>query len=74
VAAIGLAIAQQWLWAAGLFLGGYALQLVGHAIEGNQSGEEMLFRRLIGRQFSPQRHEGTKTDRDTETHSRGEQT
>jgi hypothetical protein len=49
VAAIPLAIARQWLWAAGLFVGGYALQFIGHLIEGNQSGEEMLFRRLTGR-------------------------
>lgn len=52
VAAIPVAILQHWLWAAGLFVGGYALQFIGHLIEGNQSGEEMLFRRLFGRQSS----------------------
>ena len=47
-APIALAM-HQWWWAIGLFVGGYALQFIGHAIEGNRSGEEMLLRRLIGR-------------------------
>ena len=53
VAAIPLAILQHWWWAAGLFVGGYALQFIGHAIEGNESGEEMLFRRISGRPRRP---------------------
>ena len=40
-------VLEQWLWAAGLFVGGYIVQFVGHGIEGNQSGEEMLVRRLL---------------------------
>ena len=28
------------------FVGGYAVQFAGHAIEGNRSGEEMLLRRI----------------------------
>jgi len=32
-----------------MFAAGYALQFVGHLIEGNRSGEEMLLRRLFGR-------------------------
>ena len=31
------------------FVGGYALQLLGHLVEGNRSGEEVLLRRLTGR-------------------------
>lgn len=38
-----------WLLATSLFVAGYALQFVGHAIEGNRSGEEMLLRRLLSR-------------------------
>ena len=41
---------QQWLMALVLFIAGYALQFIGHLIEGNRSGEEMLFRRLLGKQ------------------------
>ena len=35
--------------AAALFVGGYAVQFLGHFIEGNRSGEEMLIRRLFGK-------------------------
>ena len=49
IAAPILAVLGEWLWAAGLFVGGYLLQFLGHFIEGNCSGEEMLLRRLLGR-------------------------
>ncbi len=47
--AIPLAVMDRWIWAGVLFIGGYALQLIGHAIEGNRSGEELLLRRLFRR-------------------------
>jgi hypothetical protein len=38
---------QKW-WPAGcFFVGGYALQFIGHLIEGNRSGEGILLRRLL---------------------------
>jgi len=49
VSAIPLAAFQRWVWAAVFLLAGYALQFVGHVIEGNRSGEEELFRRMLGR-------------------------
>ncbi len=49
VAAPILLVMQLWFWAAAAFVGGYALQFIGHAIEGNRSGEEMLLRRLLGK-------------------------
>lgn len=49
VAAPVLLIVRQWWLALALFVGGYALQFIGHAIEGNRSGEEMLLRRLLGK-------------------------
>lgn len=30
-----------------MFIGGYAIQFIGHYIEGNRSGEEKLIRRLM---------------------------
>ena len=42
-------VLRQWLLALVLFVAGYALQLIGHLIEGNRSGEEMLLRRLLGK-------------------------
>jgi len=53
IAAPVLLIMQMWWPAAGAFVGGYALQFIGHAIEGNQSGEEILLRRLLGRTSEP---------------------
>jgi hypothetical protein len=44
-----LLILQEWTLAGMMFLAGYALQFIGHLIEGNRSGEEMLLRRLLGR-------------------------
>ena len=49
VAAPVLLALRQWWPAAGLFVGGYLVQFLGHAIEGNRSGEEMLLRRLLGK-------------------------
>ena len=47
--AVPLAVTHHWAVAASLFVAGYALQLLGHILEGNRSGEELLLRRLAGR-------------------------
>jgi len=39
----------RWEMAAAFFVAGYALQFMGHLVEGNRSGEEMLLRRLFAR-------------------------
>jgi len=49
VAAPALLILRQWWAALALFVGGYVLQFVGHLVEGNDSGEAMLLRRILGR-------------------------
>ena len=52
-------ILGQWLWAVTLFVGGYVLQFLGHFIEGNRSGEEMLLRKLLGmRDNNPNNDDG----------------
>ena len=33
---------EPWWWAVASFVGGYALQFLGHAIEGNDAGEVVL--------------------------------
>lgn len=38
-------------WALGAFLGGYVLQFVGHAIEGNDAGEMILVKKALGLPF-----------------------
>ena len=42
-------VLHEWLIATALFVGGYALQFIGHLIQGDQSGEEMLVRKLLSR-------------------------
>lgn len=49
LAAPVLLLLRQWLPAAVLFVVGYLLQFLGHVVEGNRSGEEMLVRRLLGK-------------------------
>lgn len=49
VAAPVLAMGRQWWLAGSMFVGGYCLQFIGHLVEGNKSGEEMLIRKLIRR-------------------------
>lgn len=38
----------EWVWFTGLFVGGYALQFIGHAIEGNDAGELILVKKALG--------------------------
>lgn len=42
---------QQYSWALGAFVVGYALQFIGHAIEGNDAGETILVKRALGLPF-----------------------
>lgn len=49
VAAPAAAVMKYWVLAGGFFLSGYALQFLGHLIEGNRSGEEELLRKLLRR-------------------------
>jgi hypothetical protein len=49
VAAPILLILRHGYLALACFVGGYALQFIGHIVEGNRSGEEMLVRRMLGK-------------------------
>jgi uncharacterized membrane protein YGL010W len=49
ILAVPLTVLGHWLLAGGVFLGGYALQFLGHIVEGNRSGEEELLRRILRR-------------------------
>ena len=44
-----LLLFKMWWLAAAFFVVGYIVQFVGHGIEGNESGEEMLFRRIFNK-------------------------
>jgi hypothetical protein len=42
---------ERWWWALAAFVGGYALQFIGHAIEGNDAGEVVLVKKLLGKPY-----------------------
>lgn len=49
IAAPALAIFRKWWLALAIFIAGYALQFIGHLVDGTRSGEEILLRRLFGK-------------------------
>jgi uncharacterized membrane protein YGL010W len=50
VSAVCLIEQRPW-WGMAAFVGGYVLQFIGHAIEGNDAGELILFKRLLGKPY-----------------------
>lgn len=42
---------SAWIWATVLFVGGYGLQFLGHAIEGNDAGELILVKKWLGKPY-----------------------
>ena len=44
-------IEGAWGWALGAFVIGYAMQFLGHAIEGNDAGETILVKKLLGKPY-----------------------
>jgi hypothetical protein len=50
--AVTLSLQLEWFWAAACFFGGYALQFAGHAIEGNDAGEVVFIRKMLGRPYT----------------------
>lgn len=51
-----LAAGAPWYWPLACFVGGYALQFAGHAIEGNDAGEVVFIKKALG---MPYREYGT---------------
>ena len=47
-ASVYFLVVHEWLWAAVCFVGGYLLQFIGHAVEGNDAGEVILVKKLLG--------------------------
>jgi hypothetical protein len=57
-----LFLRHEW-WALAAFAGGYALQFLGHAIEGNDAGEMILVKKLLGKPYVavvPRRKDSTR--------------
>lgn len=56
---------HSWWAAAGCFVAGYGLQFLGHAIEGNDAGEVVLIKKMLGKpyvEFAPQSKESKCDD------------
>ena len=56
---------EDWGWAGTCFVAGYVLQFVGHAIEGNDAGETVLVKKLLGLpyvEFAPESKCSSSTD------------
>jgi hypothetical protein len=51
VVSVILLTRDESAWAAGAFVGGYVLQFIGHIIEGNDAGETILIKKLLGRPY-----------------------
>jgi uncharacterized membrane protein YGL010W len=60
-------VKDSWLWvilAIVLVVAGYALQFIGHHIEGNDAGETILVKKLLGKPYIAVVEKKTNTDRD----------
>ena len=58
-------INSESLLATYAFVGGYALQFIGHAIEGNDAGEVVLIKKMFGKpyqEFAPGYEDQSKSD------------
>ncbi len=51
VVPVVLLIAGRGWWALASFAIGYALQFLGHAIEGNDAGETIVVKKLLGKPY-----------------------
>ncbi len=51
VVPVVLLIEHQYGWAVASFVVGYALQFLGHAIEGNDAGETIVVKKLLGKPY-----------------------
>jgi len=51
VAPLVLLVLRQGWWALAAFVAGYAMQFLGHAIEGNDAGEMILVKKLLGKPY-----------------------
>ncbi|MEZ6129625.1 MAG: DUF962 domain-containing protein [Planctomycetaceae bacterium] len=41
-----------WYWHVGCFVSGYVLQFVGHAVEGNDAGEVVFVKKMLGMPYT----------------------
>lgn len=72
VAPILLAIGMPWWTHVGCFVVGYLLQFAGHAVEGNDAGEIVFAKRLLGlsyNEYAPSANRSSDPDSPDDTTS-----
>jgi hypothetical protein len=45
-------ITHDWIWSVGCFVAGYLLQFAGHAVEGNDAGEVIFVKKVLGMPYT----------------------
>jgi hypothetical protein len=56
---------EEYVWALASFLIGYSLQFLGHAIEGNDAGELIVIKKMLGKpyvEFGPRSKNSSEND------------
>ena len=73
MAAPAMALAgQPWFVHVGCFVGGYCLQFAGHAVEGNDAGEVVFVKKMLGMpytEYAPGATSSSGTDSSDDTNS-----
>lgn len=62
----------DWYWHVGCFVAGYLLQFVGHAVEGNDAGEVVFVKRMLGlpyNEYAPGTYSSSNPDSPDDTNS-----
>ena len=72
VAPVAAIAGADWYWHVGSFIGGYALQFAGHAIEGNDAGEVVFVKKMLGMpytEYAPGSNSSSPEDSTDDTNS-----
>lgn len=75
VAPVLFVLAYAWYWHVGCFVAGYLLQFAGHAVEGNDAGEIVFLKRMLGlsyNEYASQTNSSSTSDSPDDTTSAGE--
>ena len=58
---VAIGLTHGWLWPLACFVTGYALQFVGHAVEGNDAGEAVFVKKLLGKPYTEYAQESQRS-------------
>ena len=67
---VAVGLTHSWIWPVACFVTGYALQFAGHAVEGNDAGEVVFVKKLLGKpctEYAPQSRRSSSADQRDDT-------